>query len=114
MHELGIAKDLLDIAISSAKKNNLNKITKISIKIGESVGIEEDFLRHSFFDHLLPGTIAEDCSLEISKEKVIARCKKCSAFFPPEEIISGCPSCQSKDIEVISGKDVYITSIEGE
>lgn len=114
MHELGIAKDLLDIALAKAKENNLKKITKISIKLGVAAGIEEDFLRHSFVDHLLPGTIAGSCLLEISKEGVAAKCRKCSVPFTPEAMVLACPSCRSKDIEIISGKDVYVASIEGE
>ncbi|MDO8733948.1 MAG: hydrogenase maturation nickel metallochaperone HypA [Elusimicrobiota bacterium] len=114
MHELGIAKDLLDIVLIKAKENGLKKITKISVKIGEASGIEEDFLRHSLVDHLLPGTIASGCNVEISKEDVKAKCKKCSAEFLPKEMIFDCPSCQSKEIEILSGKDVYVASIEGE
>jgi len=114
MHELGIAKDLLDIVLLKAKENNLKKITKISLMLGVASGIEEDFLRHSLIDHLLSGTIASGCCLEIMKEKVKVKCKKCSVEFSPEETNLSCPSCQSKDIEIISGKDVYIASIEGE
>ncbi|MFH0948567.1 MAG: hydrogenase maturation nickel metallochaperone HypA [Elusimicrobiota bacterium] len=112
MHELGIAKDLLDIVLLKAKENNLKKITKISVNIGEASGIDRDFLRHSFIDHLLPGTIAESCCLEISKEEVKVKCKECSAEFLP--MIFNCPACQSKEIEILSGKDVYVASIEGE
>jgi hydrogenase nickel incorporation protein HypA/HybF len=114
MHELGIAKDLLDIVLIKAKENHLKKITKISVKIGEASGIEEDFLRHSLVDHLLSGTIASGCHIEISKEDVKAKCKKCSDEFLPKEMIFDCPSCQSKEIEILSGKDVYVASIEGE
>ena len=114
MHELGIAKDLLDIVLLKAKENNLKKITKISLMLGEASGIEEDFLKHSLVDHLLPGTIASGCRLEIIKEYVKAKCKKCSAEFLPKEMIFDCPSCQSKEIEILSGKDVYVASIEGD
>jgi Zn finger protein HypA/HybF involved in hydrogenase expression len=56
MHELGIAKDLLDIVLIKAKKNHLKKITKISLMLGEASSIEKDFLKHSLVDHLLSGT----------------------------------------------------------
>lgn len=114
MHELGIAKDLLDIVLLKARENHLKKITKISVMLGEASGIEEDFLRHSLVGHLLSGTIASGCRLEIVKENVKAKCKKCSAEFEPLEMIFDCPSCQSKEIEILSGKDVYVASIEGE
>lgn len=114
MHELGIAKDLIDIVLLKAKENNLKKITKISVKIGEAADIEEDFLKHSMLEHLLSDTVAEGCHLEISKEDLKAKCKKCSARFLPTKMIFDCPICHSKEIEILSGKDVYVSSIEGE
>ncbi|OGS47002.1 MAG: hypothetical protein A2539_09155 [Elusimicrobia bacterium RIFOXYD2_FULL_34_15] len=114
MHELGIAKSLFEIALQTAKKNKLTKITRISIKLGEASGIEEGFLKHSFVDHLFPNTIASGCKLEIVVEKVAAICKKCSANFSPKEMVFCCPSCNEQSIEIISGKDVYVNFIEGE
>ncbi|MDD5687291.1 MAG: hydrogenase maturation nickel metallochaperone HypA [Elusimicrobia bacterium] len=113
MHELGIAKNLFDIVLQKAKENKLKKITKISVKLGEAAGIEMDFLRHSFVDHLFPNTIASGCILEIAAEKVKAKCKKCSKEFLPEKKYFLCPSCQSDNIEIIFGKEVYVDFIEG-
>lgn len=114
MHELGIAKDLFDIVLQKAKENNLKKVTKISIKLGEAAGIETDFLRHSFEDHIIPQSIAAGCELEITVEKVKARCEKCSTEFSPKDMVFHCPSCNDADIEIISGKDVYVAFIESE
>ena len=125
MHELGIAKDLFDIVLEKARENNLKKVTKISIKLGEAAGIETDFLRHSFVDHIIPRSIANNCELEISIEKVKAKCKRCSTEFSPEDMVFhphtnrvgvgvNCPSCKNKEIEITSGKDVYVAFIEGE
>lgn len=114
MHELGIARDLFDIVLQKAKENKLEKITKISIKLGEAAGIESDFLRHSFADHIIPQSIAACCELEIIVEKVRARCKKCLKEFSPKDMVFSCPSCNGADIEIISGKDIYVDSIEGE
>ena len=114
MHELGIAKNLFEIVLQNAKKNKLIKITKISIKLGEASGIKEDFLKHSFIDHLFPNSIAAGCNLEIVNEKVAAICKKCSQGFTPKEMFLCCPSCSNRSIEIISGKDVYVNFIEGE
>ena len=114
MHELGIARDLFDIVLQKARENNLKKITKISMKLGEAAGIEMNFLRHSFSDHIIPQSIAAGCELEITAEKVKAKCKKCSKEFSVKDIAVCCPSCNGSDIEIISGKDVYVASIEGE
>lgn len=114
MHELGIARDLFNIVLQKAKENNLEKIIKISVKLGIASGIEIDFLRHSLIDHIIPQSIAAGCELDISVETVKVRCKKCFKEFSPKDTVINCPSCCSADIEIISGKDVYVDSIEGE
>ncbi|MFC1501321.1 hydrogenase maturation nickel metallochaperone HypA [Elusimicrobiota bacterium] len=115
MHELGIAKDLWDIIRRNAESNNLKKITKIIIVIGEASGIEEDFLTHSLKDHTLPGTMAEGSALVFEKLPLAAKCKKCNQMITKENIsVMACPKCGEKDIEIISGKETYVKNIEGE
>ncbi|MBN1384434.1 MAG: hydrogenase maturation nickel metallochaperone HypA [Elusimicrobia bacterium] len=114
MHELGIARDLFDIVLQKSKENNLKKVTKISIKLGEAAGIETDFLKHSFIDHIIPGSIAAGCEFEIIVERVKVKCKKCSKEFSSKDMKMNCPSCDGTDIEIISGNNIYVASIEGE
>lgn len=115
MHELGLAKDLFHIVKERAKVNNLKRIKSIRIKLGVASGIEEDFLIHSFVDHLFPGTIAEGAKLEIIKEFPIVRCKECGVKIDVgDEPILSCPECKKMDMEVVAGMDVCIKDIEGE
>ncbi len=115
MHELGIARDFWDVIIKTAKDNNLQKISKIVIVLGEASGIEEDFLRHSLLEHILPGTIAEKSKLVIEKETLTAKCRKCSKNITAEKVKGlSCPFCKSQDIEIVCGKDAYVKNIEGE
>ena len=88
------------------------KITKVKIKTGEASGIESDFLRHSFLDHIFPGTIADGADLEIVKEKVALTCRDCK--LRTDKPLVECPSCGSSKLEVTEGKDIYVDSIEGE
>ena len=114
MHELGIAKDLWQVITEQAKKNNLNKITKVKIKLGEASGIMEDLLRHSLVDHTFPGSIANNAKLEIIKEEIGAKCNSCNTMITKSSSKDfSCPKCKSSDIEVVSGRDVYIDNIEG-
>lgn len=113
MHELGIAKDLFAKVNEKAKENKLKRITRIKIKLGEASGVKEKFLRHSFIDHILPGSIAEGAALEIAKEEVKARCETCGKSISAQEAGLSCPHCGGSELEIISGKDVYVESIEG-
>jgi hydrogenase nickel incorporation protein HypA/HybF len=115
MHELGIAQDLFRIVEDKAKENNLKVVTKIVIIVGEASGIEEDFLKHSLMDHVIPGTIAEKAELEITREPLKARCVTCGMEIDfQQRVFLPCPNCGKNNIEIIQGKSVYIQSIEGE
>ncbi|MFQ5867252.1 MAG: hydrogenase maturation nickel metallochaperone HypA [bacterium] len=115
MHELGIAQDLFHIVKDKAKENNLKAVTKIVVVVGEVSGIEEDFLRHSLMDHLMPGTIVEKAELEITREPLQARCLSCRKEINPQQSFSlRCPNCGNDNLEVTQGKSVYLQSIEGE
>lgn len=115
MHELGIAQDFWAVIEQHAKSNNLKRVTKITIVLGEASGIEADFLRHSMVDHVLPGTIAEGAELEIVTRKLSALCTGCGAGIGTEAMKGlCCPSCGSPALDVKSGKETYVESIEGE
>ena len=115
MHELGIARDLFKIIKEKARENNLKRVTKIRIKLGIAAGIEEDFLTHSFVDHILPGTIAAGAVLELIKEDIEAKCKNCGKEIgTQDEFAMKCPACNSPNIEIMKGKNVYLEKIEGD
>ena len=114
MHELGIAQDFWAVINRHASEHGLKKVTKIVIVLGEASGIEEDFLVHSLRDHTLKGTIAEKAGLEIVKKSLCAKCRGCGREIGKNDITSfNCPYCSSTDIEIVSGKETYVQSIEG-
>ena len=115
MHELGIARDFWAVIKETARQNKIKTITKIVIVLGEASGIEEDFLRHSLAEHILPGTIGEKAELLIEKEVLAAKCRKCGEHITREKVKGlSCPKCGGSDLEIISGKDTYVKNIEGE
>ena len=114
MHELGLAQDLWKIIKKKAAENGLRTITKITVIIGASSGIEDGFLRHSFQDHLLPGTLAEKAKLEIIKEELKMKCVSCNKEISSgSDIAFACPGCGQTNLEIVSGNDIYVHSIEG-
>jgi len=120
MHELGIAKELFKIIARKAKEHGLKKVNKIKIKIGIASGIEKDFLRHSLRDHILPETIASSAEIEFEDEGIRIICKDCKAELKIENKeamptdISSCSKCGNIRLEIVSGKNVYVESIEGD
>ena len=116
MHEHAIARDLWKVVLSEAQKNNLKKITKVTVVLGMASGIEQDMLDHSFADHIFPESeIAKNAVMEYEILPLSAQCNVCKAEIKPSQMENlKCPYCGSSDMKIVSGHEVYIKNIEGE
>ena len=113
MHELAVTQRVLDIALEKAKEAHANRITIINLVIGEMSSIVDDCLQF-YFDFLSEDSIASDAKLSFKRVPIQMRCRQCGHSFtlnsPPWE----CPQCNQWDVEVQTGQELYIDSIEVE
>ena len=111
MHEYSIVQSLLDSCEENARKNNSTKVTKVVVKIGVMSGVEPDLLQTAF-DTFKDGTMCQDCEFIINIQPIVIKCHKCSI----ESILSkneyACPKCQSIELDVIDGEDMYLMQLE--
>ena len=113
MHEFSITQSILSIALEKANKAKADKIIKINLIIGELSGIVDDCVQF-YFDFISKDTIAADASLSFKKTPLQLRCRNCATIFSPDNLDWACPNCQEQKIEIISGREAYIESIEVE
>ena len=111
MHEGSIAQNLLTIALEKAKEYKANKITLIRVKVGEFTGVNQTALEFAF-DNFSHGTIAEKAFLKIISPPLLGKCRKCNEVFKIKKDNFICLKCQSLEIDIISGEDLYIEDIE--
>jgi hydrogenase nickel incorporation protein HypA/HybF len=111
MHELSITQSILSLTLEQAKKVNANKITKINLTIGELTGIVEECVRF-YFELLSKDTIAAEATLCFDKPPATLRCRQCATTFSPENLAWACPNCGEMTIEIISGQECQVNSIE--
>ncbi len=111
MHELSITQSILSIALEQAKAVQANKITKINLTIGELSGIVDECVQF-YFDLLSKDTIAADASLSFDRPSTKLRCRSCASIFSPSNLDWTCPNCQEQKIEIVSGRECYVTSME--
>ncbi len=111
MHELSITQSILSIALEKARAVQANKITKINLTIGELTGIVDDCVQF-YFNLLSKDTIAAEASLAFEQPPTKLRCRNCSTTFSPDNLNWACPNCQEQKIEIISGRECYVSSIE--
>ena len=113
MHELSIASNLIDIVSDAIEGQDVSRVTSLRIVIGEMSNVVPDCLSFAF-EVVSKGTVAEDARLDFERKPLIARCQDCGKEFPVQGYLFLCPECQSQRIEVISGKEFFLESIECE
>ena len=113
MHEMSIAVSILDTVEKEARKNNLSKISKVKLKIGEMANIVPEILVSSW-EILVKDTMAENAKLDYDLLPLMGRCGECHAEFPIENVVFHCSKCLSPNIRVISGEELNIVYVEGD
>lgn len=113
MHEVSLMSSVIDMVEDNCKKNNINKATKIILKIGEFYYIEKSYLIFAF-EALSKNGICEGAKLEINEVKAKAYCKKCQQEFSISFTNKKCPKCNCLSNEIISGYEMLLYRIEGE
>jgi len=113
VHELAVTQNILDIVLSEAKAAQASRITKISLVIGELSGVVSDCVLF-YFDFLKKGNAAEKATIDFRLVPAELRCRDCLTNFNPKDSAWICPNCRNTSLEVISGRECYVESIEVE
>ncbi|MBT9143623.1 MAG: Hydrogenase/urease nickel incorporation protein HypA [Dehalococcoidia bacterium] len=111
MHEMSIARSLLDIAIAAARKGGAQRITRVNVVAGELRGIVP--LQFTFYFGLLAeDTIAGGAYLNLEITPIRGRCRKCEEIFIVEDYRYICPKCRGEDIQTVGGTELRLSDIE--
>ena len=113
MHEFSVTKSLVDLCQQEAEKNNMKRIRRITIKLGKFTGFSPDSIQF-YFDYLKPDTCLEDANLNFKEVPIIIKCNHCKKQSKIDEPIMICPECGHPEIELLSGREFFVESIEGE
>jgi hydrogenase nickel incorporation protein HypA/HybF len=107
MHELGIAAEVVDLAVSRAKGA---RVVRIAVEVGVLTAVLPDALAFCF-DLATEGTLAEGASLEIRRPPGKARCTGCNATLLLDGPLGRC-ECGGTDLDWISGDELRIVELE--
>ncbi len=111
MHEYSIAKDIGYVIFKKINEEKPKKVNKIVISVGEAAGVDKEFLLHSLKEHIFKNTICENAEIAFEIEKPKIKCRQCKTEFV--EPIIKC-NCGSDSFDIVSGKDIFVKSIEFE
>ena len=112
MHEMGIALQIAEIATASIPKDVGDvRVEKINLKIGKLAAVVPDSLRFCF-DVAIIDTPLAGAELAIEELPVVARCKDCDTQWTISQPAFTCENCNSGSLEILSGRELDIESIE--
>ena len=112
MHEMGIALQIIEIATASLPADlGGARVARVNLKIGKLAAVVPDSLRFCF-DVAVKDTPLAGADLTIEEIPVVARCKDCNAQWTIDEPVFICKTCQSGSLEILSGRELDIESIE--
>jgi hydrogenase nickel incorporation protein HypA/HybF len=93
MHEIGIAKGIIELAESKARELNSASIQLIKIRLDDFAAVSREALEFGF-EVARRGTLAENATLEIEIAPMILRCAFCGPVSDPiRNVIRICPQC---------------------
>lgn len=115
MHEFAICENLIDLINSEMMKlANLNKNVKlkeVKIQIGALRQIIPDYLKFAY-KTLTNGTYLFESELNIYVIPIKITCKNCGFNGTLGNFKYQCPECNSKSIDLLNGKELFVESIE--
>lgn len=111
MHELGLMQNIVDTVQDYARKNNVTKVVKVMLEVGQVSGVVPESLEFCF-EVCTKQTVLEGAALEIERIAAVGKCKTCGEGFDLLTHSFSCPKCGGTDWEMISGRELIIKGME--
>ncbi len=112
MHEQGFTEQIVDAVLAELSVRAEGRPRRVRVRVGEALHLNAESVR-SHFRSLAAGTSLEGALLDLEEVPMTVRCRRCLAEGTVEDHHCPlCPACGSADVDVVSGNDVVIETIE--
>lgn len=113
MHEFAITKTILSIVLEKAWEVNASKVTKVEILVGRLTGFIPECIQLQF-GILSRNTEAAGASLVFHQPPVKLHCRNCRFDYTSDSLDLTCPECHTLEIDILSGSELYVETMEVE
>ncbi len=114
MHEMGIARSIVEIAISAIPPEIENpRIERVNLRIGRLTAVMPESLRFCFGIAASETPLA-GAMLDIEETPIVAECGECGGKTTMEQPPFVCGFCGCNRITIVSGRELAVLSIEME
>lgn len=111
MHELALARSLVEMVDDYAAQNGDQAVRRIHIRLGQMSAMTRAL--YFCFDSVSRGTRSEGAVLDIEEVPLTVRCHHCNEVKTPSGRYNfRCPDCGMPTPEMITGREMQLTAIE--
>lgn len=112
MHELDLARNIVELAIEEAQRLDAMKVNTVHLKVGRLSGVDAGAL-HFAFDVATADTLLAGARLEVIDVPLVVWCAHCLAeVVLPQVNHFVCPRCGTAAGEIRQGRELEIASLE--
>ncbi len=112
MHEMGIAMQIIEIAVASIPDDLKNpRVERVNLKVGKLAAVVPESLSFCF-QIAVQDTPLCDAELNIEEIPLKIRCTDCNVEWTAHEPVFVCRNCNGTSVKMLSGRELDITSIE--
>ena len=111
MHELGIVFHIAKMVENAARQNNVKRIAKVTLEIGEVSAIVNDYLEDCWNWNAKKSELLKDSKLEIINIKAVSYCDACHKEYETVKYGKICPFCGRSDTYLLRGNEANLKEI---
>jgi hydrogenase nickel incorporation protein HypA/HybF len=111
MHELILTQNILDVALKQTAQAGAERVVRINLSVGPMCDESEDSIRFHWGE-LARGTAAEKAELHFETDPGQMKCLACGQVFSPTEDAFTCPACSSDRLQILTGDEIRVESID--
>lgn len=113
MHELALTEGIISIVESEKKKHGFERVSEISLKLGEYSGVIPKCVEE-FFPIASRGTAAAGAKLIFERVPAEFECRECAWHGGLEKGRFTCPACGGENLKMTAGREFYVENIKVE
>lgn len=112
MHEMGIAEQLVKIALDAIPGDIENpRVEILNLRIGKLASVVEHSLTFCM-EIITKDTPLDGVRLVIEAVPVTIRCLKCNREWQADQPVFNCDVCGDGEVKMLTGREIEITSME--
>ena len=113
MHELSLAEAINKTINGLCKRSGWTRVRRVVLKVGYMRQVDPELLSFAF-NVVAGGTVSEGAELSVLELPVVFKCHACGETSNPEGTTFICMNCGSANVDLLSGMELTIESMEVE